>query len=89
LQADQLMCKRSYPFGVIAMPPKVHPHIATLGPTHTRKRLSERREIRLRPGIVFVEPHVHANASHPLGLLSPCHYRPRRRAEPRNERSAL
>jgi hypothetical protein len=33
LQTDQLVRERSYPIDVIAAPPKVHPHVATIGPT--------------------------------------------------------
>jgi hypothetical protein len=62
LQADQLLRKRSYPIGVTAVPPKVHPQVAAIGPTQARKRLRERRDESLRQGIVFVEPHEHADA---------------------------
>src|SRR6516162_5852243 len=44
LQADQLLRKRSYPIGIIAVPPNVHPHVAAIGPTQARKRLNERRK---------------------------------------------
>jgi hypothetical protein len=44
LQADQLPRERSCPIGVIAVPPKVHPHVAAIGPTQVRKRSSERRD---------------------------------------------
>jgi hypothetical protein len=46
LQDDQLLRKRSSPIVVIAVPPKVHPHVAATGPTQVRKRLSrhERRK---------------------------------------------
>ena len=42
LQADQLLRDRWYPIDVIAPPPKVHPHIAAIGPTEARKCLRER-----------------------------------------------
>ena len=48
LQADQLLRERSYPVGVSAEPPKVHPHVAAIGPTQLRKRFCERGEARLR-----------------------------------------
>ena len=44
MQADQLLRERSYPVGVIAVPPKLHPHVAAIGPTQARKRLSERSD---------------------------------------------
>jgi len=34
----------SYPGDVIAGRPKVHSHVAAVGPTQARERLSERRE---------------------------------------------
>jgi hypothetical protein len=39
LQGDQLLRGRSHPIGVIAAPPKVHPHVAAIVPTQARKRL--------------------------------------------------
>jgi hypothetical protein len=42
LQTDQLPCERSYPIDVHAEPPKVHPHVAAVGPTQVRKCLRER-----------------------------------------------
>jgi hypothetical protein len=77
LQTDQLLRERSHPIGVIAVPPKVNPHIAAIGPTQVRKRLSERRDARLIHGIVFVARHEHADA---LRLLRARRERPRRRA---------
>jgi hypothetical protein len=44
-QADQSLCERSNPIGVIAVPSKVHPHVAAIGPTQIRKRLGERRDL--------------------------------------------
>ena len=38
---------------VTAGPTKVHPHVAAISPTRFRKRLSERRDLNLRKGIVF------------------------------------
>src|SRR5215813_2268818 len=38
LRADQLLRERSYPVDVTAAPPKVQPHVATVGPTQARKR---------------------------------------------------
>src|SRR6516164_5736208 len=43
LQADQLLRERSYPIGVSTAPPKLHPHVAAIGPTQARKRLNESR----------------------------------------------
>ena len=86
LQADQLLRERSYPIGVIAVPPKVHPHVAANDPTQVRKSLRERREARLPQRIVFVARHEHADAPHPVALLRPGHHRPHRRApEPRDK----
>jgi hypothetical protein len=39
LQADQLLRERLYPIGIVAVPPKVHPHVAAIGPIQVRKRL--------------------------------------------------
>jgi hypothetical protein len=69
LQADQLLRERWYPIGVIAGPPKVYPHVAAIGPTQVRKRLRERRDARLRQGIVLLVWQEHADASHALPLL--------------------
>jgi hypothetical protein len=69
LQADQLLRECSYPIDVGAAPTKVHPHVATIGPTQARKRLRERRQQSLRPGIVFVVRREHADPPHPLALL--------------------
>ena len=85
LQADQLLRERSYPTGVIAVPPKVDPHVPTFGPTQVRKRLPERRDPSLK-GIVFVAPGEQADAPHAVALLRPRRHRPRRRKpEPRDE----
>jgi hypothetical protein len=80
LQADQLLRERSYPIDVTAAPPKVHPHVAAVGPTQARKRLRERRVATLPLRIVFVVRHEHADAPHPLALLRPRRERPRHRA---------
>jgi hypothetical protein len=40
LQADQLLRERSHPIDVASAKPTVHPHVAALGPTQVRKRLS-------------------------------------------------
>ena len=91
MQADQLLRQRSYPIDVIAVPPKVHPHVAAIGPTQVRKRLRERREARLPHGIVFVARHEHADAPHAVALLRPRRERPNRRraAEPCDELPSL
>jgi hypothetical protein len=52
-QADQLLRERSHPIDVSAAPPKVHPHVAAIGPTQGRKSLRERREARLPQGVVL------------------------------------
>jgi hypothetical protein len=49
LQADQLLRERSYPIVVTAAPTKVHPHVATIGPTQVRKRLKRDRHLGIRP----------------------------------------
>ena len=69
LQADQLLRERSYPIDVNAAPPKVDPHVAPIGPTQVRKRLSECGEGRLIHQIVFVAGHEHADAPHAVALL--------------------
>jgi hypothetical protein len=86
LQADQLLRERSYPIDVTAAPPKVHPHLAAIGPAQARKRLRERGDERLRQGIVFVARHEHADAPHAVALLRPRREGPyRRAAEERDE----
>jgi hypothetical protein len=88
LQADQLVRERSYPIDVSAAPTKVHPHVAAIAPTQVRKRLRERRDVSLRPGVVFVEPREHADAPHAVALLRACRERPRRRAAEKREELA-
>jgi hypothetical protein len=78
LQADQLLRERSYPIGVITVPSKVHPHVAAIGPTQARERLSERRDVTLKRGIVFVAPHEHADTPYAVALLRARCERPRR-----------
>ena len=73
LQADQLLRECSYPIDVTAAPPKVHPHVAAIGPTQTRKCLRERGEASLRHGIVFVARYEHADAPYSRPLLRPRH----------------
>jgi hypothetical protein len=89
LQADQLLRERSYPIGVTAGPPKVHPQVA-IGPTQVRKRLRERKVATLPLRIVFVVWHEHADAPHAVALLRPYRERPTRRAaEERDEFAPL
>jgi hypothetical protein len=88
LQADQLLRERSHPIGVIAVPSKVHPHVAALGPTQVRKRLNERRNERLHHGIVFDARHEHADAPHALALLRARRERPSRRTAERSDEFA-
>jgi hypothetical protein len=87
LQTDQLVRERSHPIGVSAAPPKVHPHVAAVGPTQVRKRLRERSEhvprqatYNLPRGIVFVARPEHADAPYAVGLVRIRRYRPNRRA---------
>ena len=61
VQTDQLLRERSYPTGVIASPTNVHPNVAGIAPTQVRNRLSERRNVSLPQGIVFVARHEHAD----------------------------
>jgi hypothetical protein len=88
LQTDQLPRERSYPIDVIAVPPKVHPHVAAIGPAQARKRLSERRDVSLPHGIVFVARLEHADAPHPAALLRARCERPRHRAAKRGNEFA-
>jgi hypothetical protein len=88
LQAHQLLRERWYPIDVIAVPPKVHPHVAAIGPAQARKRLRERRNESLRQRIVFVERHEHADAPHPPALLRPRRERPCCRAAERSDEFA-
>jgi hypothetical protein len=80
LQADQLLRERSYPIDVTVAPTKLHPHVAAVGPTQVRKRLRERREASLIPGIILVARHEHADAPYAVALLPVRRERPRRRA---------
>jgi hypothetical protein len=74
------------PIGVTAVLTKVYPPVAAIAPTQARKRLCERREARLRQGIVFVERDKHADAPHAPALLCPPRDRPcHRAAEPNDE----
>jgi hypothetical protein len=75
----ELLRERSYPIDVIAVRPKLNPHVAAI-PAKVRKRLRERREARLRQGIVFFPWHEDANAPHAVALLRARRERPRRRA---------
>jgi len=86
LQADQLLRERSYPIDVIAVPPKIHPHVLAIGPTQVRKSLGERRVAKLPLRIVFVVRHEHTDAPHTVALLRARRERPcRRAAEERDE----
>jgi hypothetical protein len=69
LQTDQLLREHRCPGDVIAVPPKVHPYVAAIGPTQARKRLRERGEAVLPHGIVFVALHEHADAPYAVALL--------------------
>jgi hypothetical protein len=80
LQTDQLLREPSYPIDVTAVPSKVHPHVAAIGPTQVRKRLRERRKESLPHGIVFVARYEHADVPHSVALLRARRERPRRRA---------
>jgi hypothetical protein len=69
--------------------PNEDPHVAAIGPTQGRKRLSERREARFCRRIVFVVRHEHADAPQAVALLRPRGKRPSRRAaEERDEVAA-
>jgi hypothetical protein len=88
LQPDQLLRERSHPIDVTAGPSKVDPHVATFGPTQARKRLRERREARLKHGIVFVTPNEDADAPRAVALLRARRERPSRRAAEERDSSA-
>jgi hypothetical protein len=79
LKADQLLRERSYPIVVTAGPTNVHPHVAAIGPPQVGKRLRERRDARLRRGIVLVARQEHADAPYAIALLRPRRERPSRR----------
>jgi hypothetical protein len=70
LQADQFLRESAYLIGIIAVPPKVHPHVAATCPTQVRKRLSERRDASPIHGIVFATRYEHADAPDALALRS-------------------
>src|SRR5262249_5195736 len=82
------MRERSYPIAVIALPPKLHPHVAAIGPTQLHKRLSEPRKASLRHGLILIKRHEHADAPHAVALLRACRERPRRRAAEERDRLA-
>jgi hypothetical protein len=74
------------PIGVSAGPTRVRPHVAAIGPTYVGKRLSERRDLKLRQRIVFIARHEHADTPHAVALLRPRHRRARRSTpDPRDE----
>jgi hypothetical protein len=90
LQADQLLRERSCPIAVIAVPPKVDPHVAAVGPTQVRKRLRESREAKLPLRIVIIAGHEHADAPHAVALLRVRRERPSYcAAEPSDEFAPL
>ena len=53
---------------IAGAPAVIDPHVAAVGPTQARKRLSECGEETLRRGIDFIARHEHADASH-TGLM--------------------
>jgi hypothetical protein len=69
LQADQLFRERSYPIGIAASPPKVHPHVAAIGPTQVRKRSREREDASLHRRVIFVVGNEQADQPYALALL--------------------
>jgi hypothetical protein len=77
LQADQLLRERSCPIDINAVPPKVHPHVAAIGPTQARKRFNEPRDVRIRR---FVARREHADGPHAVALLRARRQRPSSRA---------
>jgi hypothetical protein len=87
LRADQLLREHSYPIRVSAVPPKVHPHVAAIGPTQVRKRLRECRVAKLPLRIALGKWHQHADPPHTLRLLRVRRDRPcgRRAAEQGDE----
>jgi hypothetical protein len=83
---DQLLRERAYPIDVTSTPPKVHPHVAAIGPTQVRERLRKRRNATLPLSIVFVVGQEHADAPHAVARLRARRQRPcRRAAEPSDE----
>src|SRR5215468_7629678 len=67
LRADQLLRERLYPIGVTTGPTKVDPHVAAIGPTQVRDRLSERGSV--SHGIVFVPRYEHADVPYAVAPL--------------------
>jgi hypothetical protein len=88
LGGNQLLRDRPYPVDVTAGQPKVHPHVAAIGPTQARKRLRECRRATLHLRIVSVAPPEHADAPHPLALLRARRDWPCRRAAESGEEFA-
>jgi hypothetical protein len=77
-----------YPIGITLGRPKVHLHVAAIGPTQARKRLRERSDPSLLHGIVFVDRHEHADAAHALDLLRARRERPCRRTAEKGDELA-
>jgi hypothetical protein len=80
LQANQLLRQRSHAIDVIAVPPKIHPQVAAIGPTQARKRFRERRDVSLPHGIVYAARYEPADAPHAAALLRARRQRPSSRA---------
>jgi hypothetical protein len=80
LQTDQLLCIHPRQVDTGGGRTNVDPQVAAIGPAQLRKCLRERGEEGLRLRIVLVVPGPHANPTHPVCLLRPPRYWPRRRA---------
>ena len=77
LQADQLFREHPHPVEIAGSPTNIHPHVAAIGPAQVCKGLSERGELSLPHGIVFVARHEHADAPYAVALLRARRKRPR------------
>jgi hypothetical protein len=87
LQVDQFFRKHPIPIDAAGCPAKVHPRVATIGPTQLRKSLHEPGELGRCDRIVLSKLHQHSDAPHSAALLRPRRERPRcrRAAEQRDE----
>ena len=61
MQVDQLFREHLHPINVVGRPTNVHSQVAAVGPTQLRKSLREPGKPDLCHGIVFVQPHQHAD----------------------------
>jgi hypothetical protein len=90
VQGHQLLRERTMLISAAGGEAIVDTDIAAFGPSAFCEALPKSRQPRLGLRIILGEPHEHADAPHPLGLLRAGRERPRSRAaEQRDERAAF